>query len=210
MATDLCAEHDRLVIFGNMKIVFATHNLNKLKEVQLLLPKEIELLSLSDIDCDEEIDETGRTLEANAILKANYVTDNYGYDCFADDTGLEVGSLNNEPGVYSARYAGINASSEDNMNKLLNALDGKLNRSAQFRTVIALNFKGLQIFEGICKGEILLKASGSLGFGYDPIFKPLGFEKSFSEMTLEQKNKISHRGKGVRALVDFLTSSISE
>lgn len=203
MPIDLYTKYVGMFIFDVMKIVFATHNLNKLREVQLLLPEEIVLLSLSDIGCDEEIEETGLTLEANAILKANYVTSNYGYNCFADDTGLEVPILGNAPGVYSARYAGANATAEDNMKKLLTALDGETDRSAQFRTVIALNFSGLQLFEGVCRGEILLQITGFSGFGYDPIFRPLGFEKSFSEMTLAQKNKISHRGKAVNALVAF-------
>lgn len=188
-----------------MKIVFATHNRNKLKEVQQLVPKSIMLLSLTDINCNEEILETAHTLQGNAQIKANYVTRTYGYDCFADDTGLEVDSLNGEPGVYSARYAGPSNSSIANMSKLLKNLKGTKNRKAQFKTTIVLNLKGQQhIFEGICKGEILKKHQGTEGFGYDPIFMPLGFEKSFAEMSLKEKGAISHRGRAIAKLVAFL------
>ena len=187
-----------------MEIVFATNNKNKIKEVQALLPSSIKLLSLKDIGCFEEIDETETTLKGNAKLKADYITKNYGYDCFADDTGLEVESLNGAPGVYSARYAGVDGDSEKNMEKLLAEMILHTNRKAQFQTVIALNLKGKQhFFNGICTGEILKEKSGSSGFGYDPIFKPTGFDISFAEMTIEEKGKISHRGKAVSKLIDF-------
>jgi len=188
-----------------MKIVFATHNQHKLKEVQTLLPSAIELLSLNDIGCTEEILETANTLEGNAKIKANYITQTYGYDCFADDTGLEVKALDGAPGVYSARYAGKPVNAETNMQKLLTNLLNKTDRSAQFRTVIILNLNGKQhLFEGICKGQILPAKQGEQGFGYDPIFKPEGFPVSFAEMNMEQKGKISHRGKAVAKLVSFL------
>lgn len=188
-----------------IKIVFATHNINKLKEVQQLMPSSIKLLSLSDINCNEEIVETADSLLGNAQIKADYVTQTYGYDCFADDTGLEVKALNGEPGVYSARYAGSENNALANMNKLLNNLKGKKDRVAQFTTVIVLNFKGNQhIFKGICKGEILKTQQGIEGFGYDPIFKPDGYDTSFAEMTLTEKGVISHRGRATQKLVDFL------
>ncbi len=190
-----------------MKLIFATHNQHKLKEVQALLPTSIQLLSLTDIGCTQEIPETATVLEGNAKLKADYITKQYGYDCFADDTGLEVGVLNGAPGVYSARYAGLDNNAEANMQKLLNNLEGKNNRKARFRTVIALNLNGKQyLFEGVCKGEILVQKQGEQGFGYDPIFKPDGFVKSFAEMTLGEKSKISHRGRAVGELASFLSS----
>lgn len=188
-----------------MKIVFATNNINKLKEVQSLLPNSITLLSLQDIACYDDIEETEHTLQGNAILKANYITQNYGYDCFADDTGLEVDALGGDPGVYSARYAGEAADSEKNMAKLLDHLKNHSNRQAQFKTVIALNLKGKQyLFEGICKGVILKEKSGVKGFGYDPIFKPENAQVSFAEMTMKEKGLISHRGKAIAQLIDFL------
>jgi len=190
-----------------MKLVFTTHNSNKLKEVQQLLPSHIKLLSLNDIGCTEEILETENTLTGNAKLKAEYITRTYGYDCFADDTGLEVNALYGAPGVYSARYAGEPQNGEMNIQKLLVNLNEEPNRNARFKTVIALNLKGKQyLFEGICKGEILNQKQGEKGFGYDPIFKPEGFTKSFAEMTLEEKSRISHRGKAVKQLVTFLSS----
>jgi len=190
-----------------MKLVFATHNNNKLKEVQQLLPNHIKLLSLDDISCTEEILETENTLTGNAKLKADYITRTYGYDCFADDTGLEVDALYGAPGVYSARYAGEPQNGEMNIQKLLVNLNEEPNRNARFKTVIALNLKGKQyLFEGICKGEILNQKQGEKGFGYDPIFKPEGFTKSFAEMALDEKGKISHRGKAVKQLVSFLSS----
>ena len=190
-----------------MKLVFATNNPNKLAEVQKMLPDSIVLLSLKEIDCFDDIEETASTLEGNAKLKANYITQAFEHDCFADDTGLEVESLHNAPGVFSARYAGLENDSEKNMQKLLSELNGKPNRKAQFRTAIALNINRKQfIFEGICKGEILSKKQGEKGFGYDPIFKPDGSDKSFAEMNSEDKNNISHRGKAIEKLVKFLTN----
>lgn len=189
-----------------MKIVFATNNANKLKEVQQLLPS-IEIVSLQDIGCYDDIPETAETLEGNAQIKANYVTEKYGYNCFSDDTGLEVESLNGAPGVYSARYAGKDADSENNMQKLLKELKNTPNRNAQFRTVVALNLKGEQhLFEGVCKGEILEEKYGEKGFGYDPVFKPSGYELSFAEMFMEDKGVISHRGKAFKKLIQFLNS----
>ena len=188
-----------------MKLVFATNNLNKLKEVQSLIPKHITLLSLKDIQCFEDIPETQNTIEGNAIQKAEYIKNNYGYDCFADDTGLEVEALNNEPGVFSARYAGPQRDANDNMDLLLNNLKDKRNRNAQFKTVVALHLNNtLETFTGICKGEITTERHGEKGFGYDPIFKPKGYQDTFAEMDLELKNKIGHRGKAVKLLVDFL------
>lgn len=186
-------------------LVFATHNIHKIKEVQALMPAHIILLSLVDIGCNEEIEETALTLEGNARLKANYVTEHYGYDCFADDTGLEVNVLNGAPGVYSARYAGDTCSHEANMRKLLADLENTTERNAQFRTVIALNKEGSQyLFEGVCSGEILKEKQGQGGFGYDPIFKPSGHELSFAEMSQQAKGAISHRGEAIRRLVGFL------
>ena len=189
------------------KLVFATNNLNKIKEVQSLLPDSIQIMSLESIGCLEEIPETAETIEGNAILKANYVTEKYGYDCFADDTGLEVASLNGEPGVDSAHYAGEHRNATDNMNKLLANLSGQTNRKAQFKTVIALNLNGKQqLFTGVVKGEITVEKSGLQGFGYDPIFQPDGFSETFAEMTLEQKGQISHRGLATKQLIAFLQS----
>jgi XTP/dITP diphosphohydrolase len=188
-----------------MKLVFATNNLNKLKEVQEMLSNTIEIVSLKDINCFDEVDETETTLEGNAKLKADYITQKFGYNCFADDTGLEVESLDGKPGVYSARYAGEPVNSENNMQKLLTELKGKENRKAQFRTAVCLNLNGEQyVFEGICKGEILKEKQGIEGFGYDPLFKPVGFSESFANMNSEDKNKISHRGLAIQQLIDFL------
>ena len=188
-----------------MKLVFASNNKNKIKEIQQLLPSSIEIVSLEDIGCHEEIPETADTIEGNAILKANYVTEKYGYDCFADDTGLEVEALNGAPGVYSARYAGEQRSSKDNMDRLLEALSDKTNRSAHFKTVITLNIKGNQYhFTGIAKGQISLARAGSEGFGYDPIFQPVGYEETFAQLSSELKNQISHRGKATQLLISFL------
>jgi XTP/dITP diphosphohydrolase len=190
---------------NKMKIVFASNNANKIKEIQNMLPDTIEILSLESIGCFEEIPETAATIEGNAIMKANYVTQKYGYDCFADDTGLEVESLNGEPGVFSARYAGEQRNADDNMNKLLLNLENKINRKAQFKTVICLNLKGEQhLFTGIAKGEITLEKTGNGGFGYDPIFRPDGFSETFAEIAMETKNQISHRGKATGALIAFL------
>jgi XTP/dITP diphosphohydrolase len=188
-----------------MKLVFATNNLHKLKEVQEMLSNTIEVLSLKDIGCFEDVEETEATLEGNARLKADHITKNYGYHCFADDTGLEVDALNGKPGVYSARYGGEHGNSEKNMQKLLKELHGKVNRKAQFRTAVVLNLDHKQyLFEGICEGEILAEKTGTGGFGYDPIFKPTESSVSFAEMNSEEKNKISHRGIAIQKLVDFL------
>ena len=188
-----------------MKLVFATNNLHKLKEVQEMLSNTIEVLSLKDIGCFEDVEETETTLEGNARLKAAHITNNYGYNCFADDTGLEVDALNGKPGVFSARYGGEHGNSEKNMQKLLKELQGKATRKAQFRTAVALNLENKQyLFEGICEGEILEKKTGTGGFGYDPIFKPTEASASIAEMNSEEKNKISHRGIAIQKLVDFL------
>ena len=188
-----------------MQLVFATNNLNKLKEVQTLIPAHIKLLSLKDIACFEDIPETQNTIEGNAIQKAEYLKSNYGFDCFADDTGLEVDALNGKPGVFSARYAGEHRDSADNMELLLQNLKETNNRKAQFKTVIALHLNGkTKTFTGICKGEITQKKQGEQGFGYDPIFKPKDYNQTFAEMSLTLKNKIGHRGKAVTQLVSFL------
>ena len=190
-----------------MKLVFATNNLHKLKEVQEMLSDSIEVLSLKNIGCFEDIEETESTLEGNAKLKADYVTEKYGFDCFADDTGLEVEALDGKPGVYSARYAGAHGNAEKNMEKLLNELQNKSNRKAKFRTIIALNLRNKQyLFEGICDGKILNEKTGVKGFGYDPIFKPSNASSSFAEMNSEEKNIISHRGIAIQELVQFLNS----
>ena len=190
-----------------MQLVFATNNLNKLKEVQVLIPKHIKLLSLKDIGCFEDIPETQNTIEGNAIQKATYIKQHYGYDCFADDTGLEVDALHGAPGVYSARYAGEQRNANNNINKLLSALHNKTNRKAQFKTVIALQLNNKQhTFTGICKGEITTAKHGENGFGYDPIFKPNNYKQTFAEMDLALKNQIGHRGKAINLLVTFLNS----
>jgi XTP/dITP diphosphohydrolase len=188
-----------------MKIVFASNNKNKIYEIQSMLPESIQIVSLESIGCLEEIPETSETIEGNAILKANYVTQKYGFDCFADDTGLEVEALNGKPGVYSARYAGEQKNADDNMKKLLTELADKNNRTAQFKTVIALNLSGKQyLFTGIASGEITIEKIGFEGFGYDPIFKPTNYDKTFAQLSLEVKNEISHRGKATKRLLDFL------
>ncbi|RTZ06863.1 non-canonical purine NTP diphosphatase [Flavobacterium sp. GSP6] len=188
-----------------MQLVFASSNKNKIFELQSMLPKTITIVSLESIDCLEDIPETSDTIEGNAIQKANYITEKYGCDCFADDTGLEVHSLNGAPGVYSARYAGEQRNANDNMTKLLDALLDKEDRKAQFKTVIALNLNGKQyLFTGIAGGEITLKKTGNQGFGYDPIFQPDGYQETFAELSLDIKNKISHRGKATQQLIHFL------
>jgi len=187
-----------------IEIVFATNNPNKLEEVQAQLPKGIKLISLGEIGCTEDIPETQNTIQGNAIQKANYIKSKYNLDCFADDTGLEVETLDGAPGVYSARYAGPQKSSKDNMKKLLFALKNKTNRQAQFKTVIALNYNSkLLLFEGICKGEITKEKVGTGGFGYDPIFKPLGKQNTFAELSMSEKNKIGHRGRDIAQLIQF-------
>lgn len=193
-----------------MTLVFATNNAHKLKEVQEMLPNSIQLVSLKDINCEDDIEETASTLEGNAALKADFITQKYGMNCFADDTGLEVAALQGKPGVYSARFAGEPSNAENNMIKLLSEMAGVENRNAQFRTVICLNLDGNQYyFEGICKGTILTKKQGTQGFGYDPIFQANGFEKSFAEMSSADKNRISHRGLAIEKLVAFLTEYVA-
>jgi XTP/dITP diphosphohydrolase len=188
-----------------MQLVFASNNKNKIYELQSMLPESITILSLESIGCFEDIPETADTIEGNAIQKANYITQKYGFDCFADDTGLEVDALNGDPGVFSARYAGEQRNADDNMNKLLVNLSDKNNRAAQFKTVIALNFRGEQhLFTGIAKGAISLEKIGNQGFGYDPIFQPEGFTETFAQLALDIKNKISHRGKATQQLIAFL------
>ena len=187
------------------KLVFATNNAHKLDEISAILGEKVELLSLKDIHCDIDIPETSDTLEGNAMLKAEYIYEHYGLDCFADDTGLEVEALNGEPGVYSARYAGGEGhKAEDNMQKLLQNMQGIQNRTAQFRTVICLITNGKKhLFEGVVKGEIIKEKRGDSGFGYDPIFMPQGYEQTFAELGNETKNKISHRALAVEKLCRF-------
>ena len=187
------------------KLVVATNNAHKLEEIAASLGDEMELLSLKDIKCFADIPETADTLEGNARQKAMYIYENYGMDCFADDTGLEVDALNGAPGVYSARYAGDGHDSEANMQKLLHELEGKKNRKAQFRTAICLIQEGKEyLFEGIVKGEIIGEKRGGAGFGYDPIFVPEGYEQTFAELGNDIKNTISHRARAVEKLCSFL------
>jgi len=186
------------------KIVFATGNPNKLKEIKSAI-NNFEIIGLKDLGITEEIPETGDTLKKNALQKAKYVYDKTGLDCFSDDTGLEIEALNYRPGVYSAMYAGPDCNAENNMQKVLKALEESPNRNAQFKTVIALILKGEEYyFEGVVSGVILKEKSGKGGFGYDPIFKPVGYKESFAEMSIAQKNEISHRGLAVKKLVKFL------
>jgi XTP/dITP diphosphohydrolase len=187
-----------------MKLVFASNNKNKIQEIQALVPNTIQIVSLEEIGCTEDIPETADTIEGNAILKADYVTEKYGYDCFADDTGLEVEVLNGAPGVYSARYAGEQKDASDNMDKLLTELKDKSNRKANFKTVIALNLKGKQnLFTGIINGKIIEEKIGTNGFGYDPIFVAEEYDKTFAELTMEEKSTISHRGITVKQLIEY-------
>jgi XTP/dITP diphosphohydrolase len=176
------------------QIIFATNNKHKLEEIKRIINNKIKILSLEDIKCFEEIPETGNTLDANALQKARFIYDKYNINCFADDTGLEIEALNGDPGVYSARYAGEAKSFDDNMNKVLDEMDGMSDRKACFRTVIALIIDGKEsLFEGRVEGTILTLKQGTNGFGYDPIFKPSGYDLSFAQMNAEQKNSISHR-----------------
>ncbi len=188
------------------KLVFATNNAHKLEEVAAILGEKIELFSLNDIGCHTDIPETAATLEGNALLKSSFIFKNYGLNCFADDTGLEVEALDGAPGVYSARYAGGEGhDSQANMLKLLHDLEGKKNRKAQFRTAISLILDGKEyLFEGVIKGEIIKEKRGDSGFGYDPIFKPEGYDKTFAELGNDIKNKISHRALAVQKLCEFL------
>lgn len=188
-----------------MKIVFATHNTNKFKEVKALVPTTITLVSLTDIGCFDDIPETADTIEGNAIQKASYVTEKYNLPCFSDDTGLLVNALNGEPGIYAARYAGEQKSAEDNMAKLLHKLGDNPNREAHFKTVIALHINGGQhIFTGVVNGVITKGKQGTDGFGYDPIFTPEGYSQTFAQLPLNTKNKISHRAKATQQLISFL------
>ena len=188
-----------------MKLVFATNNKHKLEEVRAIVGDRVEILSLNDINCNDEIPETADTLQGNALIKARYIYEKYGVDCFADDTGLEVETLDGAPGVYSARYAGEECDSEANMQKLLQNLTGKSERSAQFRTVIALIINGEEkLFNGVVKGEISTGKMGDSGFGYDPIFIPEGFSQSFAQMSSEMKNSISHRYRATEQLSNYL------
>lgn len=187
-----------------MELIFATNNTNKLQEVQAMLTS-ITLKTLADINCTEDIPETSPTIAGNAIQKVNYLSEHYNVDGFADDTGLEIEALNGEPGVYSARYAGEEKSTEANMALVLKKLTTHTNRKARFVTIIALTLNGTQhLFEGVCDGKIISEKKGNDGFGYDPIFMPDGFDKTFAEMTMEEKASVSHRGKAVRKLIAFL------
>jgi XTP/dITP diphosphohydrolase len=187
------------------KLVFATNNSHKLRELSQIMPPDIELLSLGDIGCDDDIPETGTTLEINAAQKSFYIWDKYGLNCFADDTGLEIESLGNEPGVYSARYAGDERDPNANIIKVLENLHHSINRKARFRCVISLIENGQEIqFEGIVNGTIATEKHGNSGFGYDPIFIPDGYDQSFAELSPEVKNAISHRGVAVMKLVGYL------
>lgn len=190
-----------------MKICFATNNSKKIEEVKAALGTDFEIVSLKDIGCHEELPETGNTLNHNAFQKARFVKEKFGVDCFADDTGLEVESLNGDPGVYSGRYAGEPRSDERNIELLLKNLEGVEDRKARFRTVIALILEGNEYaFEGIASGVIIEEKIGGGGFGYDPIFRPEGYSRTFAELTMEEKNQISHRGKAVKALIEFLSN----
>lgn len=187
------------------KLVFATNNAHKLSEVRAILAPEYEIFSLAELNCNDDIPETADTLEGNALLKAQYVFEKFGMDCFADDTGLEVDALGGEPGVYSARYAGEDHNSHNNMMKLLARLGENPDRKAYFRTVIALIEKGeARFFEGRIDGHIAFEPRGNAGFGYDPVFVPAGYEKSFAELGVDEKNKISHRALAVQNLVGYL------
>jgi XTP/dITP diphosphohydrolase len=190
-----------------MKIVFVTNNPNKLKEIKAFMPQGIDIISLEEVGCYEDIPETGDKLKDNALEKARYLKNYYGFDCFADDSGLEIETLNGAPGVYSARYAGPERNSQANMDKVLKELEGHFNRKAKFRTSIALILNGKEyLFEGIVDGNISLEKNGNEGFGYDPIFYPENSDRSFGQMHIEEKGRISHRGRAVKKLVDFITS----
>lgn len=188
------------------ELVFATNNQHKLDEIRKITEGRLQILGLADIGCHEEIEETGSTLEENALIKARFVREKYGYDCFADDTGLEVEALDGAPGVYSSRYAGNGCNPADNMDKLLLALQGTENRAAQFRTVIALVINGEELlFDGVIKGKIIDEKRGVDGFGYDPIFMPDGYDQTFAELGNGVKNSISHRALAMEKLVKFFT-----
>ena len=188
-----------------MRLIFATNNQHKLKEIVSSVSKKYEVLGLKDVNISEEIPETHETLKENAIEKAMYIYNKFGYDCFADDTGLEIDSLDGRPGVYSARYAGEACSFQDNVNKVLSEMDGLENRLARFRTIIALVEKGIvYTFEGVIEVTIISYEKGSDGFGYDPIFLPSGFNQTFAEMPLALKNSISHRARALKKFIEFL------
>lgn len=190
-----------------MKLVFATNNEHKINEIREMLSDKFILVSLDQIGCNDDIPETSDTIEGNASQKANYIYEKYGLNCFADDTGLEVEALDMAPGIYSARYAGPQRNSEDNIDKLLSELDKIKNRKARFRTVISLILDGKEtLFEGIVNGNIIEERKGKKGFGYDPVFQPDGYNLSFAEMDLNEKNKISHRGRAIAKLTNFLTN----
>lgn len=190
------------------KIVFATNNNHKLDEIRRITKGKLQILGLSDIQCNDEIEETGRTLEENALLKAKFVKEKFGYDCFADDTGLEVEALDGAPGVYSSRYAGEACNPADNMLKLLTVLEGVENRNARFRTVIALLINNEEyLFDGIIQGKIIHEKRGEAGFGYDPIFMPDGYDRTFAELGNDVKNQISHRALATLQLAQFLAES---
>lgn len=190
------------------QLVFATNNSHKLREVREIVGSSFEILSLKEIGCFEEIPETAETIEGNALLKARFVKERYGYDCFADDTGLEIEALNNEPGVYSARYAGPECMAENNIRKILAKLEGIDCRDARFKTIVALICDGeTHTFEGIVQGRITTEKHGECGFGYDPVFLPEGYTTTFAEMDETEKNKISHRGRAVQKLMAFLTGT---
>jgi len=190
-----------------MQLIFATQNQNKASEIQKLMPSMVQIQTLQDIGCMVDIPEISKTLEGNALIKARYIWEKYKLNCFADDTGLEIESLNGEPGVFSARYAGEEKNAEANMNLVLTNLMTHQNRKAQFKTVIALILDGEEyLFQGIVEGEITKEKSGEKGFGYDPIFKPNQSTKTFAEMTMEEKNQISHRGRAIQKLVEFLSN----
>jgi XTP/dITP diphosphohydrolase len=192
-----------------MKLVIATNNIHKINEIRHLLNEKIELLSLGDIGCRVELPETEMTLEGNAVQKALYIYEHFNVNCFADDTGLEIDALKGEPGVFSARYAGENCTYEDNIRKVLNVMQEKKNRSARFKTVIALVINGkIETFEGIVEGMIRDQKQGNNGFGYDPIFQPVGLDKTFAEISLEEKNRISHRAIALQKLVKYLENNI--
>ncbi len=203
-----------LIIFASgkmMKLVFATNNKHKLAEIRAMVSDQIEIMGLDEIGCHDDIPETEATLEGNARIKSDYVYHKFGLDCFADDTGLEVDALDGAPGVYSARYAGENATFQDNVDKLLNALKDADNRRARFRTVISLRLAGQQhYFEGICDGEITREIHGTEGFGYDPIFKPIESQLTFAQMSMDEKGRISHRGRATEKLISFLNDRVED
>jgi len=191
-----------------MQLVFATNNENKIKEIKSALGNEFEILSLKDINCNEELPETQETLAGNALQKAKYVADHYNVNCFADDTGLVIEALNGEPGVYSARYAGLERNAEKNMDKVLSKLKNKTNRNAYFETSIALIINGKEtLFSGKAEGKIIESRTGKDGFGYDPIFMLNGMDRTFAELSMGEKNEISHRGKAFKGMCAYLTSA---